>query len=107
MTRRSDGGSLGGVRVILACLVLGCLVLAGAGAVTATVQSEETTTSNVSASVDAAQEQNARVSTLAALADGTVVQYLAGIGLGAGVGLCIGGVVMYELQSRRIEDTFE
>jgi ABC-type nitrate/sulfonate/bicarbonate transport system permease component len=106
VTRGSSGGSLGGARVVLACAVLCCLVVAGAGAVTADAQSEESTT-NVSASVDAAQQQNARVSALAGHADDTIVQYLAGIGLGAGVGLCIGGIAMYKRQSRRIEDTFE
>ncbi|WP_323676775.1 hypothetical protein [Halorubellus sp. PRR65] len=107
MTRRSTDGYLGGMGMVVAAVVVVCLVLAGSGVVAAGVQSEETTTSNVSSSVDAAQAQNDRVSSLAGLADGTVVQYLAGIGLGAGVGLCLGGIVMYEHQSRRIEDTFE
>lgn len=98
-------------RVVVATVVVVALVaamVAAGGSVAAAAQEDSGTTSgNVSASVDAAKETNARVSAVEALADGTVVQYLGGLGIGLGVGLCIGGVAMYELQSRRIEDTFE
>lgn len=94
--------------VALVVVALAVAVVVAGGSVAAAAQEETgTTTTNVSASVDAAKETNARISALDALADATVVQYLGGLGIGLGVGLCIGGVAMYELQSRRIEDTFE
>lgn len=102
----NDGGRSRAVAIVV--VALAAAVIAGGGSVAAAAQEETGTSSeNVSASVDAAKETNARVSTLEAFADATVVQYLGGIGIGLGVGLCIGGVAMYELQSRRIEDTFE
>lgn len=102
----NDAGRSRVLALVVVALV--ATVVAAGGSVAAAAQEETGTTSeNVSASVDAAKETNARASALEPLADATLVQYLGGVGIGLGVGLCIGGVAMYELQSRRIEETFE
>lgn len=105
----SSANDVGRSRVLaLVVVALVAAAIAAGGSVAAAAQEETgTTTTNVSASVDAAKDANARVSALEALADATVVQYMGGLGIGLGVGLCVGGVAMYELQSRRIEETFE
>lgn len=95
--------------VTLAAVAAVCL-LAGTPTVAASAQSDgenATTEANVSADVDAAVDETGEVATLESYADRTLGQYLGGVGVGLGVGLCIGGVVMYQLQSRRIEETFE
>jgi hypothetical protein len=95
------------VAVVVVALVAAVVAAGGSVAAAAQDDTATTTSENVSASVDDAKEVNARVSALQGLVDSTAVQYLGGIGIGLGVGLCVGGVVMYELQSRRIEETFE
>lgn len=107
MTSGANDAGRSRVAVLVVVALVAAVVAAGGSVAAAAQEETETTSENVSKSVDAAKETNDSASALEQLADATLVQYLGGIGIGLGVGLCIGGVAMYELQSRRIEETFE